>query len=216
MTAIANLTRATWTDIAHALGLSPSPATARNIAGLILTLCVILHGCFSKYGLLLQNALGLFKLLILSTISLFGLLSLLGVPGFSIRPEYEVPNNFEWDRLWEGTGETGANALATALFSVIWCVHIVCNYLSCCERQILAMSVQASTYSHSRIFFHRSFIGFNNANSSLSEVKDPVKTLKRAAPAAMAFVTSVYILTNIAYYAVVSKTDILESKRIVA
>ena len=62
----------------------------------------------------------------------------------------------------------------------------------------------------------RSFIGYSNANYALSEVKDPVKTLKRAAPLAMLFVTSVYLFINVAYFAVVSKTDILESKHIVA
>jgi len=62
----------------------------------------------------------------------------------------------------------------------------------------------------------RSFIGYSNANYALSEVKDPVKTLKRAAPLAMFFVTSVYLLINVAYFAVVSKADILESKHIVA
>ncbi len=62
----------------------------------------------------------------------------------------------------------------------------------------------------------RSFRGFANANSSLSEIKDPVRTLSRAAPIAMAFVTFVYMFVNIAYFAVVSKTDILESERIVA
>ncbi|EDR06686.1 APC amino acid permease [Laccaria bicolor S238N-H82] len=61
-----------------------------------------------------------------------------------------------------------------------------------------------------------SFIGYSNANYALSEVKNPVKTLKRAAPLAMFFVTSVYLLINVAYFAVVSKTDILESKHIVA
>ena len=62
----------------------------------------------------------------------------------------------------------------------------------------------------------RSFMGYSNANYALSEVKDPVKTLKRAAPLAMFFVTSVYLFINVAYFAVVSKTDILESKHIVA
>lgn len=47
-------------------------------------------------------------------------------------------------------------------------------------------------------------------------MKDPVKTLKRAAPIAVVFVTSVYLFINIAYFGVVSKRDILESERIIA
>ncbi|KAK1215538.1 hypothetical protein PQX77_021840 [Marasmius sp. AFHP31] len=60
-----------------------------------------------------------------------------------------------------------------------------------------------------------SFMGYSNANYVLSEVCDPVKTIKQAAPLAMATVTTVYLLINIGYFAVVSKADILESKRII-
>ena len=62
----------------------------------------------------------------------------------------------------------------------------------------------------------RSFIGYSNANYALSEIRDPVRTIKRAAPLAMCAVTAVYLLINIAYFAAVSKNDILGSKRIVA
>lgn len=61
-----------------------------------------------------------------------------------------------------------------------------------------------------------SFIGYANANYALSEVKDPVRTIKRAAPLAMAAVSVVYMAINVAYFAVVSKNDILGSRRIVA
>ncbi|KAH8115936.1 amino acid transporter [Phellopilus nigrolimitatus] len=61
-----------------------------------------------------------------------------------------------------------------------------------------------------------SFVGYSNANYALSEVRDPVRTIKRAAPLAMLCVTLVYILVNISYFAVVSKEDILDGGRIVA
>ncbi|KAJ7624315.1 APC amino acid permease [Mycena polygramma] len=61
-----------------------------------------------------------------------------------------------------------------------------------------------------------SFIGYSNANYALSEVKDPVKTIKRAAPLAILSVAIVYMLVNIAYFGVVSKKDILGSRQIVA
>ena len=50
----------------------------------------------------------------------------------------------------------------------------------------------------------------------LSEVRDPVRTMKRAAPAAIIAVAAVYIFANLAYFSVVSKRDILGSGRIVA
>ena len=62
----------------------------------------------------------------------------------------------------------------------------------------------------------RSFIGYSNANYALSEIRDPVRTIRLAAPAAMIAITAVYMLVNIAYYAVVDKAAILGSGRIVA
>ena len=62
----------------------------------------------------------------------------------------------------------------------------------------------------------RSFIGYSNINSVLSEVRDPVRTIRLAAPLGMISVAVVYFFINISYFAVVSKRDILESQRIVA
>ncbi|KAH7910143.1 APC amino acid permease [Hygrophoropsis aurantiaca] len=56
-----------------------------------------------------------------------------------------------------------------------------------------------------------SFIGYSNANYALSEVRDPVRTIKRAAPLALLFVACAYLAVNIAYFAVVSKADMLGS-----
>ena len=61
----------------------------------------------------------------------------------------------------------------------------------------------------------RSFDGYNNANCVLSEIRDPVRTIKRAAPIALAFITVTYLLVNIAYFGAVQKNDILGSGRIV-
>ncbi|KAG5653299.1 hypothetical protein H0H81_001259 [Sphagnurus paluster] len=138
------------------------------------------HGTAKKVGLRIQNILGFSKLVILFAIAASGVCCLLGVPGFNVKDGYEKPNNFEWSKMWEGSG-TGANAFVTGMYNVIW-----------------------------------SFVGYSNANYALSEVKDPIRTIKRAAPLAMVFVTAVYMFVNVAYFAAVSKTDILESRRIVA
>ena len=42
-----------------------------------------------------------------------------------------------------------------------------------------------------------SYIGYSNANYALSETKSPVKTLKRAAPAALILVSILYMLCNV-------------------
>ena len=57
---------------------------------------------------------------------------------------------------------------------------------------------------------------YTNMNCALSEVRDPVRTIKRAAPLAMISVTVIYLLVNIAYFAVVPKEEILNGGRIVA
>ncbi|PPQ94410.1 hypothetical protein CVT25_002498 [Psilocybe cyanescens] len=166
--------------ILHSLSFEPTWFKTRLVAFSCLSFICLIHGTRLRWGLRLQNTLGLFKLVILALISLSGLLCLLSVKGFQVRGDYEKPDNFRWEKLWEGSG-TGLNAFVSGVYNVIW-----------------------------------SFIGYSNANYALSEVRDPVRTIKRAAPLAMLSVTSVYLFINIAYFAVVSKSDILESRRIVA
>ena len=62
----------------------------------------------------------------------------------------------------------------------------------------------------------RCFIGYSNANYALAEVRDPVRTIRRAAPLAMISVTIVYMFVNVAYFAVVDRAEIAGSGRIVA
>lgn len=61
-----------------------------------------------------------------------------------------------------------------------------------------------------------SYIGYSNANYALSETKNPVKTLKIAAPAALGSVALLYMLANIAYFAAVPREEILSSGRVLA
>ncbi|KAJ5526202.1 hypothetical protein N7494_012852 [Penicillium frequentans] len=61
-----------------------------------------------------------------------------------------------------------------------------------------------------------SFIGYSNANYVLSETKNPIRTLKIAAPVAIGSVGVLYMLVNIAYFAAVPKEQMLESGTVVA
>ena len=65
-------------------------------------------------------------------------------------------------------------------------------------------------------FVQRSFVGYSSANYILSEVRDPIRTIKLAAPLAVITLGTLYFCINISYFAVVSKKDILESRRIIA
>ncbi|KAG6827443.1 hypothetical protein H0H92_011740 [Tricholoma furcatifolium] len=165
--------------VIHTLDMELNSYNTNLVAFMCLTFCLLAHGTAHRFGLRLQNALGLSKFVILCAISVSGLLCLAGVPGFAVREEYEKPQNFEWDKMWEGSG-TGMNAFVTGLYSVIW-----------------------------------SYIGYAGANYALSEVKNPIRTAKIACPLAIFCVTTVYMLVNIAYFAAVSKDDILGSRRIV-
>ncbi|KAG2144710.1 APC amino acid permease [Suillus bovinus] len=53
------------------------------------------------------------------------------------------------------------------------------------------------------------YSGYSNANYALSEVRDPVRTIRRAAPLAMILVAVAFLSVNVAYFAVVSKQDML-------
>ncbi|KAF9821632.1 hypothetical protein IEO21_00478 [Rhodonia placenta] len=166
--------------ILHAFNPAQTPSDlSKRLAGVLcITFSFIIHGTRPRWGIFLQDTLGVLKIIALGSIALSGLASLAGVPGFAIP---DPPNNFEWQNFWEGSGQNGASALVMGLFTVVW-----------------------------------SFVGYNNANYALSEVRDPVRTIKRAAPVAMSCVTIAYILANIAYFAVVPKDEILGSGRIVA
>ncbi|KFZ19995.1 hypothetical protein V501_00355 [Pseudogymnoascus sp. VKM F-4519 (FW-2642)] len=61
-----------------------------------------------------------------------------------------------------------------------------------------------------------SYIGYSNANYALAETKNPVRTLKVAAPLALGAVAILYMLANIAYFAAVPREEILSSGRILA
>lgn len=70
--------------------------------------------------------------------------------------------------------------------------------------------------NHITDFLSRSYMGYHSANYALSEIRDPVRTIKRAAPLALGSVAIAYILINVAYFAVVSKNDIVGGGRVVA
>lgn len=108
-------------DVLHALDYERTPTNVRIAAFFCATFCLLVHGAFPNFGLRFQNALGAFKLVVLVLVAGSGLLSLIGVPGFAVREEYDQPNNYTWQTFWEGSN-FGANALVVGMYSVIWWV----------------------------------------------------------------------------------------------
>ncbi|RKL16550.1 High-affinity methionine permease [Fusarium oxysporum] len=159
--------------ILHAANTEVDRWNQRGIGLACITTAFLIHGCALKWGLRLQNALGIIKLFIVFIMIICGFVAL----GGHLKTD-EKPNNFK--NAFEGT--TGsAYGVVTALYNVIW-----------------------------------SFVGYSNANYALSETRNPVRTLKIAAPTAIISVSIIYILVNIAYFAAVSKAEIIASERLVA
>ncbi|KAG6913332.1 hypothetical protein DXG01_007637 [Tephrocybe rancida] len=42
------------------------------------------------------------------------------IPGFSVSPLYEPPDNFAWDKFWEGSTQISPNSIVTGIFTVMW------------------------------------------------------------------------------------------------
>ena len=61
-----------------------------------------------------------------------------------------------------------------------------------------------------------SYAGYENAFNVLGEIKDPIRTVKKAAPVALSLVSVLYIFCNVAYFAAIPKAEIFESKTVTA
>ena len=85
-------------------------------------------------GLRLQNTLGFFKLIVLMSIVIIGMGHLVGIPGFELKGDVEVPDNLRWSELWKGSGN-GATAFVTGIYNVIWWVTlpILCPRSYCAD-----------------------------------------------------------------------------------
>ncbi|XP_037957208.1 Y+L amino acid transporter 2 [Teleopsis dalmanni] len=70
-------------------------------------------------------------------------------------------------------------------------------------------SIEAIGYAFYNGLF--AFGGWNYLNFVVGELQDPYKNLPRAIWIAMPLVTGIYVLVNLAYFAVVSKTEMLSS-----
>ncbi|KAG6915813.1 hypothetical protein DXG01_009687 [Tephrocybe rancida] len=155
-----------------AANVEPRRWTLRLVGFACLTFALLIHGTALKWGLRLQNFLGVVKLIILVFVIITGFVALGG------HLKIDKPHNFT--NAFEGT-TASASSFCLSLYNVIW-----------------------------------SYIGFSNVNYALGEVKNPKRTVRIAGPLAIAVVTVLYLLANIAYFAGASKEEITSSGRLVA
>lgn len=155
--------------ILHAAQVEVTRWNARLLGLGGLTVAFLIHGTALKWGIRLQNFLGVIKILIIIIIIVSPLANL-----------SKVRENTNLSRPFEGT-KSSAYGIVTALYNIIW-----------------------------------SFVGYSNANYALSETKNPIRTLKFAAPLAVGSISILYMLTNVAYFAAVSREEMLSSDTLVA
>ncbi|EAU85121.2 high affinity methionine permease [Coprinopsis cinerea okayama7 len=158
--------------ILRAANADPTRWKLRAVGFACLTFAFLIHGTALKWGLRLQNFLGIFKVLVLIFVIITGFVALGG------HMKVPKPNNFS--NAFEGT-TASASSFCLSLYNVIW-----------------------------------SYIGFSNVNYALSEVRNPQRTIRIAGPLAIGFITILYILANIAYFAAATKEEITGSGRLVA
>ncbi|KAJ8059549.1 hypothetical protein OCU04_011205 [Sclerotinia nivalis] len=169
--------------ILFAFGIEGTELGQKAIALGLLTWITIVHGCFLKTGIWIQNFLGWIKVGLILFMAFTGIF----VVVFGVKlPETEAPittlsrNGFSWDGIWEGSNWHWGT-LTTAVFKVSY-----------------------------------SYAGLSNLNNVLNEVKDPVRTLKTVAPAALFTACSLYLLANFAYLSVVPLEEVKESGQLIA
>jgi amino acid transporter len=160
------------------LRIEPSEFTQKALALGLLTAITIVHGCFLKTGIWIQNALGWVKVGLVMFMGLTGLYVVL----FHVRTAEHAAalEKLSWDELWKDSN-WGWGTLSTALFKVSY-----------------------------------SYTGMQNLNNVLNEVKNPVRTLKTVAPASLLTACFLYLLVNIAYFAVVPLDEVKESGQLIA
>ena len=142
----------------------------RGIAVAAITVVCLIHAFTPKLGIMLSNALGTFKLV---------LLLLVVCAGFATLAGSTVGGRSDTFTSFAGPGDAVLSSSSSSSSSA---TSTTAGY---------ALALLQVLYSYS---------GWENANYVLGEVQKPQgRTLKRAAPLAVAVITILYILANVAY-----------------
>ena len=164
----------------------PTPFAQKALAVGLLTVITIIHSCFLKTGIFIQNVLGWVKIGLIVFMIFTSLFVVILRPDERSRKlsfsSIQKPSiqKISWDGLWEGS-VWNWGIVSTALFKVFY-----------------------------------SYAGLQNVNNVLNEVKNPVKTLKSATSASLLTACILYVLVNIAYFLIIPIEDIKESGELIA
>lgn len=162
-----------------ALKLEPTDAATKGLAVGLLTAITIVHGCFYKSGIWIQNVLGWAKVILIVFMIATGFFVIVlrtdGTPSTD-----KISLGLAAGGMWTGS-EWSWSILSTAFFKISY-----------------------------------SYAGLGNINNVLNEIKNPVRTLKSVGPVALLTACIMYVLVNVAYFAVVPIEDIKESGELIA
>ncbi|KAH9888606.1 amino acid permease-domain-containing protein [Xylariomycetidae sp. FL2044] len=179
----------------YALGVTPSRWNVRAIAVLAVSALCYIHAHKPRIGLKLINILGTGKIAALAFVVLCGIAS--GLSGVG-----DAPTSSSVIARRPDPPFTNAHVLNTAQrnFSDIWS----------------GSSLQPYDCATALLKILYCFRGYSTANQVLSEVKNPVRTLKVAAPIALGIVSAAYFAVNLAFFMVIDKEEFGSSGVVVA
>lgn len=179
----------------YATGTEPNRWNVRLIAALAVSLLCCVHARRPRAGLKLINALGVAKMAILAVVVVSGVAG--GIMGVGADRESTILEGRRADLQMSGSTPSSS---AQRNFSNIW----------------EGTSTQPYDYATALLKVIYCFRGYSTANQVLGDIKDPVRTLKVAAPAALAFVSAAYLAVNVAFFLVVDKDEFRSAGVVVA
>lgn len=179
----------------YATGTEPNRWNVRLIAALAVSLLCYVHARGPRLGLRLINTLGVAKMAILVVVVVSGVAG--GIMGVGADRESAIIEGRRVDLAMSGNEPSSS---AQRNFSGIW----------------EGTSTQPYDYATALLKVIYCFRGYSTANQVLSDVRDPVRTLRVAAPAALAFVSAAYLAVNVAFFLVVDKDEFRSAGVVVA
>ncbi|KAK6350956.1 hypothetical protein TWF718_004136 [Orbilia javanica] len=153
----------------------------------VITGICLIHAFLPRLGIHLGNFLGSFKVIILMVIVCAGF-AVLANPDGVLDSRQPSGNYRHFDGVWNAT--------------TVRTPPEVRSMISC------GGNANNAPVALAQVIF--AYTGWENANYVLSEVKNPTKTLKWSAPIAVSLVSILYILANIAYFAALTKQDMIQ------
>lgn len=172
-----------------ACSIEPTDVQHKALAVGILTIITIIHGGLLRTGIFIQNTLGWVKIFLIGAMSLTGIwVLILELFGGAVNAS---------------PGPTTTAAATTIAARVSWdSIWEGSNW----TWSLLSTSVFKVLYSYA---------GLSNINNVLSEVQDPVRTIKTVCPAALVTTACLYLSANLSYLLVIPLDEIKNSGELV-